>query len=158
MCVEIAHLLIRAPVEGVVRGLHVTAPNAVLQAAEPVLTLVPQNLPLVVTARILPQDIDEVSLGQKTDLVVSVFASSELPRLSGHVSMVSADVLTDPQTGMAHYTARIKLEPGELDRLDGSTLLPGMRIDAYLLTGARTPLAYLLDPFNDFFDRALRES
>lgn len=155
---EIDRLLIRAPVEGAVLGLQVSAPNAVLQAAEPVLALVTQDLPLVVTARILPQDIDEVTLGQETELVVSAFASSELPRLSGHVTMVSADVLTDPQTGMAYYTARIELEPGELDRLDGKTLLPGMRIDAYLLTGARTPLGYLVGPFNDYFAQALRES
>jgi HlyD family secretion protein len=158
MSAEIDRLLIRAPVEGVVLGLQVTAPNAVLQAAEPVLTLVPQDLPLIVTARILPKDIDEVTLGQETELVVSAFASSELPRLSGHVTMVSADVLTDPQTGMAYYTARIELEPGELDRLGGKTLLPGMRIDAYILTGARTPLGYLVGPFSDYFTRALRES
>lgn len=155
---RIDRLLIRAPVEGVVLGLQVTAPKAVLQAAEPVLTLVPQDLPLVVTARILPQDIDEVTLGQPAELVVSAFAISDVPRLSGRVTMISADVLTDPHTGLAYYTARISLEPGEMERLRGKTLLPGMRIDAYLLTGSRTPLAYLLRPFTDYFTRSLRES
>jgi HlyD family secretion protein len=154
----IDRLVIRAPIEGVVLGLQVTAPKAVLQAAEPVLTLVPQDLPLIVTARILPQDIDAVSLGQPTELAVSAFADLDLPRLSGHVTLVSADVLTDPQSGAAYYTARIALDPGELERLGRRTLLPGMRIDAYLLTGSRTPLAYLLGPFTDYFSRSLRES
>lgn len=155
---RIDRLLILAPVEGVVLGLQVSGPKTVLRAAEPVLTIVPQDLPLIVTARVLPQDIDAVSVGQPTELAVSAFGTSDVPRLSGHVTMVSADVLTDPQTGAAYYTTRIVLDPGELERLAGKILLPGMRIDVYLLTGSRTPLAYLLGPFTDYFSRSLRES
>lgn len=113
---------------------------------------------LGMTARIMPQDIDKVFLGQPAELVVSAFATSNLPRLSGHVTLVPADVLTDPQSGAACHTARIALDSGEPERLGRRTLLPGMGIDAYLLTGSRTPLAYLLGPLTDYFSRSLRES
>lgn len=158
LAAEIDRLLIRAPVEGVVLGLQVSFPKAVLRAAEPVLTIVPRDVPRVVTVRIQPQDIDQVEIGQKVELVVSAFAGSDLPRLSARVTRISADVLTDRQSGIAYYTAGLVLDPGEVDRLAGRTLLPGMRIDAYLLTGSRTPLAYLMGPFTDYFSRALRES
>ena len=71
--------------------------------------------------------------------------------------MISADALTDPQSGAPHFLARLELAPGEAARLGGRTLLPGMPVEVYLQTGARTPLAYLLEPFTAYFSRALRE-
>lgn len=154
---RIDRLEIRAPVAGVVLGLQALAPQSVLRAADPVLTLVPQDRPLVITARVSPLQIDVVTLGQPAELVLSAFPAAEVPHLTGHVTMVSADVLTDPQTGAAHYIARLELDPGQHDRLGERTLLPGMPVQVFLQTGTHTPLAYLLQPFTAYFSRALRE-
>lgn len=154
---RIARLEMRAPVAGTVLGLQVIAAQAVLRPAEPILTLVPQDKPLVVMVRIAPLQIDAVSVGQPVDLVLSAFAAADTPRLRGQVTMISADALTDPQSGAPHFLARLELAPGEAARLGGRTLLPGMPVEVYLQTGARTPLAYLLEPFTAYFSRALRE-
>jgi HlyD family secretion protein len=61
---RIHRLELRAPVAGTVLGLHVTSLQSVLRAAEPVLYIVPQDRPLVITARIAPIQIDEVRLGE----------------------------------------------------------------------------------------------
>ncbi len=50
------------------------------------------------------------------------------------------------------------LDPGEIDKLKGLTLVPGMPVEAFIRTDTRSPLAYLIKPFTDYFSRAFRES
>ena len=155
---RIDRLEIRAPVAGIVLGLQVTTPRAVLRAADPVLFVIPQDRPLVITARIAPIHIDEVAVGQPAELVFSAFSARDTPHLAGKVTRVSADALTDSQTGATYYTAELQLDDGEQARLGDSALVPGMPVEVFLQTGRRTPLAYLVKPFTDYFTRAFRES
>ena len=154
---RIARLDIRAPVSGRVLGLAVTTPRAVLRQADPVAFIIPQDRPLVIAAQIAPINIDEVHVGQPVRLMFPAFSSRTTPELDGVVALVSADALTDPATNATYYRAEISLSPAEAERL-GQTLLPGMPVDAFIQTGARTPLAYLVKPFTDYFTRAFRES
>lgn len=155
---RIDRLEIRAPVAGLVLGLQVTTPRAVLRPADAVLYVIPQDRPLVVTARIPPIHIDEVTVGQPAELVFSAFSARDTPHLKGRVTRASADALTDPQTGATYYTAELQLDAGEEARLGDRELLPGMPVEVFLQTGRRTPLAYLVKPFTDYFARAFRES
>ena len=155
---RIDRLDIRAPVAGIVLGLQVTTPQAVLRPAEPVLYLIPQDRPLVITARIAPIHIDEVSVGQTAELVFSAFSARDTPHLTGRVTLVSADALSDPQSGATYYTAEVELAEGERARLGDRALVPGMPVEVFLQTGRRTPLAYLVKPFTDYFTHAFRES
>lgn len=155
---RIGQLAIRAPSEGIVLGLAVTTPQSVLRAAEPALYIVPQGRPLVITAQIAPLNIDSVTLGQTAELVLVGLPAFDTPRLSGRVTRVSADAITDAKTGAAYYLATVELGAGERDRLGDRILLPGMPVEVFLQTGSRTPLAYLLEPFTAYFNRALRES
>lgn len=155
---RIDRLEIRAPVAGIVLGLQVTTPQSVLRPADPVLYVIPQDRPLVITARIPPIHIDEVAVGQAAELVFSAFSSRDTPHLTGRVTLVSADALTDPQTGATYYTAELELAEGERARLGDRALIPGMPVEVFLQTGRRTPLAYLVKPFTDYFARAFRES
>ena len=72
--------------------------------------------------------------------------------------MVSADALADQRTGQSFYRAEIVLDPGEREKLHGLTLIPGMPVEAFIKTDDRTPLAYLIKPFTDYFSRAFRET
>ena len=155
---RIDRLEIRAPVSGIVLGLQVTTPRAVLRPADPVLFVIPQDRPLVITARIAPIHIDEVAVGQPAELVFSAFSARDTPHLKGRVTLVSADALMDSNTGTTYYTAELQLDDGEQTRLGDRALLPGMPVEVFLQTGRRTPLAYLVKPFTDYFARAFRES
>ena len=155
---RIDRLEIRAPVAGIVLGLQVTTPQSVLRPAEPVLYVIPQDRPLVITARIAPIHIDEVSIGQTAELVFPAFSARDTPHLTGRVTLVSADALSDPQSGATYYTAELELAGGERARLGDRLLVPGMPVEVFLQTGRRTPLAYLVKPFTDYFTRAFRES
>ncbi|MDO8883583.1 MAG: HlyD family type I secretion periplasmic adaptor subunit [Pseudotabrizicola sp.] len=154
---QVARLDIRAPVSGTVLGLQVTTPRAVLRPADPVAHIVPQDRPLVIAAQIAPIHIDEVYVGQPVKLMFPAFSARTTPELNGFVTIVSADSLTDPVTNVPFYRAEISMAPEEAERL-GQTLLPGMPVDAFIQTEARTPLAYLIKPFTDYFTHAFRES
>ncbi len=155
---QVSRLDIRAPVGGVVLGLTVTTPRAVIRPAEPLLYIVPQDRPLVIAAQVPPIHIDQVHVGQPVELVFSAFSSRTTPHLAGKVSVVSADAFTDQATHASFYRAEIVLDEGEIAKLEGQTLLPGMPVEAFIQTEGRTPLAYLVKPFTDYFSRAFRES
>ncbi len=155
---RIARLDIRAPVSGVVLGLQTTSPRSVLQPAAPVLYLVPQDRPLIIAAKIPTIHIDQVVVGQEARLHFSTFSSRTTPELAGRVTVVSADSIKDERSDATYYRVEIVLEPGQEQKLDGKILLPGMPVEAFLRTEDRTPLAYLVRPFQDFLDRAFRES
>ena len=155
---RIDRLDIRAPVSGLVLGLQVTTPRSVLRPADPVLYIIPQDRPLVIIAQIVPIHVDEVYPGQSVELVFSAFSSRVTPHLKGHVATISADALTDQRSQGQYFRAEILLDAGEIAKLEGQTLLPGMPVEAFIQTAPRTPMAYLLKPFTDYFSRAFRES
>ncbi len=155
---RIARLDIRAPVSGLVLGLQVTTPRSVIRPADPVLYLIPQDRPLVISVNIEPIHIDEVHIGQDVRLVFPAFSRRTTPELIGKVAVVSADALTDQASGMTYYRAEIVLNPGEVEKLQGRTLLPGMPVETFIETAARTPMTYLIQPFTDYFQRAFRET
>jgi HlyD family secretion protein len=155
---QIDRLDIRAPVSGIVHALQVTTPRAVIRAAEPVLFLVPQDRPFVIAARVAPINVDEVRVGQEVTLRFAAFDSRTTPELFGQVSRISADALTDEASQVAYYRTEVVLEPGELAKLQGHAIIPGMPVEVFIRTGERTPLAYLVKPLAEYFNRAFRES
>ena len=155
---QIARLDIRAPVSGVVLGLQVTTPQSVIRPAEPVLYLIPQDRPLIIVAQIPPIHVDEVHVGQSVRVIFAAFSARTTPQLLGHLVTVSADAMSDQATKASFYRAEIELEPGEIEKLGGQTIIPGMPVQAYISTGNRSPMVYLLKPFMDYFQMAFRES
>jgi HlyD family secretion protein len=156
---RLQRLDISAPVSGIVYGLQVHAPRSVIRAADPVLFLVPQDRPLVIMAQISPIHVDEITVGQPVTVHLSALDRRQTPELNGTVSQLSADAFDDPNTGMSYYRAEVILDVGELERLPaGTILIPGMPVETFIRTDDRSPLAYLVKPFTDYFKRAFRES
>jgi HlyD family secretion protein len=155
---QVSRLEIRAPVSGLVHALQVTTPRSVIRAADPVLYLVPQDRPFVIAAQISPINVDEVTIGQPVTLHFAAFDARTTPELFGQISRVSADALVDERSKTSYYRAEVVLDPGEIEKLGGLVLIPGMPVEVFIRTGERTPLAYLLKPLADYFNRAFRES
>ncbi len=155
---KIARLEIRAPVGGVLYGLAVSGPHAVLRAAETVGYVVPQDRPLVIAARISPNEIDSVHPGQEAKLRFTAFSSRTTPELRGRVTLVSADAFEDKASGQSYFRAEVALDPAERARLGAAQVLPGMPVEVMLATGSRSALSYLMKPVTDYFARAFRET
>ncbi|SLN58012.1 HlyD family type I secretion periplasmic adaptor subunit [Roseisalinus antarcticus] len=156
---QLDRLDIRAPVSGIVYGLTVYAPRSVIRAADPVMFLVPQDRPLVITTQVLPTDIDQIHLGQEVALRFSAFDQRRTPELYGKIVTISADAFQDDQTRVSYYRAEIVLNDGEAVRLpEGMTMIPGMPVEAFIRTAERSPMDYLLKPVADYFAKAFREN
>ena len=159
LIIRLERLDIRAPVSGIVYGMAVFTPRSVIRPAEPVLFLVPQDRPLVIVTQVQPNNIDSVFVGQAVAVRFSAFDQRQTPELFGTVVKVSADAFTDQGSQVSYYRAAIQLNDGEMDRLpDNLHLIPGMPVEAFISTDARSPMAYLLKPLSDYFTKAFRES
>ncbi len=155
---RLARLDITAPASGIVYGLQVFTPRSVIRAADPVLYVVPQDRPLVISAQVPTIHVDKVFTGQEVILRFSALDQRNTPELFGAVTKISADAFTDDQTGVAYYRTEIVLQDGEAAKLpDNVKLVPGMPVEAYLRTGDHAPISYLLKPLTDYFVKAFRE-
>jgi HlyD family secretion protein len=141
----------------VVHQLSVHTVGGVIAQGEQIMLIVPQSDELDVEIKIQPQDIDQLRIGQPAVLRFSAFNQRTTPELSGVVSRVSADVSEDQKTGARYYTARITVPEGEVARLEGLKLVPGMPVESFVQTSPRTVMSYVLKPLNDQFTRAFRE-
>ena len=147
---------IRAPQDGIVHQLAVHTIGGVVAPAEQIMLIVPEKDGLVAEARVEPTMIDRLRIGQPAMLRFPAFDSTKTPDLKGSLIHVGADASTDPQSGASFYTLRIALDRSEIERLGGKALLPGMPVEAYVQTGSRTALAYIVKPIEDQLARAFR--
>jgi HlyD family secretion protein len=148
---------IRAPQNGMVLQSSVHTVGGVITAGDAIMLIVPQTDDLQVEAKVNPQDIDKLQLGQKTLLRLSAFNQRTTPELNGVVTRVSPDTTTDQRTGQSYYTIRVSMPPAEIARLGDVKLIPGMPVEAFVQTGERTMLSYLIKPLSDQLMRAFRE-
>ena len=148
---------IRAPQSGVVHQLNVHTVGGVITASEPAMLIVPEMDELTVEVKLPPQNIDQLSIGQAAVLRFSAFNQRTTPEINGSVVRISGDVVQDQKSGATYYLVHIATPMEEVARLEGLKLLPGMPVEAFIQTGARTVLSYLIKPLHDQILKAFRE-
>ena len=155
---QLKRIEMRSPQDGVVYQMTVHTVGGLVVPSEPAMLIVPNADALVVEARIQPQDIDSVRLGQPALLRLTAFNARTTPEIDGTVARVSADVTADLKTGLTFYTVRIAISPQERARLGSEVrLVPGMPVEVHLRIGDRTVLSYLTKPLLDQIAKAWRE-
>lgn len=154
---QLKRIDIRSPQDGIVHELAVHTIGGVIAAGETMMQIVPINDRLVVETKIQPFDIDQMHVGQQAILRFSAFNQRTTPEVAGYVKTVAADLISNPQTGESWYAARIEIKPEDLAKLDNLSLLAGMPVEAYIKTGDRTALSYLVKPLADQIAKAMRE-
>lgn len=150
---------VRAPEAGMVLGMTVHTVGGVVQSGAPILDIVPAASDLVIEAQVSPIDIDRVSVGKLADIRFSAFKSATTPVIEGQVEQISADRLTNEETGMPYYLARVELTEEGRSNLEAANLVlvPGMPSEVLINTGERTLLEYLVQPATNAFARSLIE-
>jgi HlyD family secretion protein len=154
---QLRRIDIRAPQDGMVLQSSVHTVGGVISAGDTVMLIVPQADDLQVEAKVNPQDIDKLQIGQKTLLRLSAFNQRTTPELNGVVTRVSPDTTTDQRTGQSYYTIRVSMPAQEVARLGEAKLIPGMPVEAFVQTGDRTMFSYLMKPLHDQLMRSFRE-
>jgi HlyD family secretion protein len=153
---QLKRLELRAPISGYVHQLTVHTVGGVVTPAEPVMLIVPTQDELFLDVRVMPQDRDQIRVGQTA--LVRVHASNQrtTPELNGMVSRIAADVSKDAADQPSFYTVRISVDKAAASKF-GHVINAGMQAEAFVETASRTPLQYLLRPLADQVARAFRE-
>jgi HlyD family secretion protein len=154
---QLKRIDLRAPQDGVVLESKVHTVGGVIPAGDAIMLIVPETDNLQVEARINPRDIDQIQVGQPAMLRFSAFNLRTTPEINGTITRIAADTTTDQRTGQTYYNTRIAMTKGEIARLGEVKLIPGMPVEAFVQTGERSVLSYLIKPLQDQFMRAFRE-
>jgi HlyD family secretion protein/epimerase transport system membrane fusion protein len=154
----LARTRVLSPASGYVLNLTQFTEGGVAAAGERLMDIVPADAPLVIEARLRPEDVDEVAPGMLARVQLLPYKARLVPIIEGEVTRVSADRKQDPRTGELYFDADVRLKLGQLEKLgEDFRLSPGMPADVMIVIADRTIIAYLLGPFRDSFARALRE-
>ena len=138
-------------------GLQVHTIGGVIPAGAEIATIVPTDMPLILTVEIDPRQIDRVHAGQDARIRFPNFNARTTPEVEGHVTAVSADSVTDPATGRRYFVAEMGLADGAQNALGDVILQPGMPVEAFIRTDARTPASFLLKPLADYWAYTMLE-
>ena len=162
---------LRAPVDGTVQQLVVTTVGGVVQPAQPLMVIVPDDSEVAVEAMIQNKDIGFVRESQPVRVKLEAFPFTDYGLLQGVVESISRDAIEQNQpqsagagTNAQHaqqalvYAVRIRLKEKSL-RIAGrdQAIGPGLAVQAEIKTGERRIIQYLLSPVTQALDEAGRE-
>jgi HlyD family secretion protein len=156
---QLKRVELRAPNSGKVHQLAVHTIGGVISPAEPAMLIVPTKGELVVEARVMPQDRDQLQVGQNVMVRIHTSNQRNTPELKGTLSRIAADVSKDPNVSNASpfYGVWVNVPSTELTRLSGLSITAGMQAEVFIEAGSRSPLSYLLKPLTDQVSRAFKE-
>lgn len=154
---SLQHSEILAPADGIAVNLGVHTEGAVVRAGQTLLEIVPQGTRLEVEGRLPVNLIDKVGSHLPVDILFTAFNQNSTPRVSGEVSLISADQLEDEKTGQPYYVLRTSVSEAVMEKLNGLVIKPGMPAEMFVRTGERSLLNYLFKPLLDRAGSALTE-
>lgn len=146
-----------APASGEIIDLRFTSPGAVVKPGDPIADVVPSNTQLMVEARVRPEDIANVQVGQHARVKFTAFKYRNSSMVEGRVTYVSGDRLVDRQSGEPYYTSTILADPDALASLGDFKLQAGMSAEVYIQGSKQTALQYLAEPVTTTLRRAGRQ-
>jgi len=150
-------LYIRSPVDGYVKQIAQSGSGAVVRPGDLVAEIVPVGQSLVAEVRVRPSDIGHIKVNDTADVVVTSYDVNVQGAVPGKVETISASSFKDQQ-GNTFFKARIALKgrtvgEGSLER----PLVPGMLVQANIVTGSKSILRYMLKPVVRSLDTVFSE-
>lgn len=148
---QIARNEVRSPASGEVVGLTIFTQGGVIQPGQTLMEIVPRDASQVIVAQIAPNDVDNLRVGQDTEVKFPGLRERNPPIIHGRVTRISADSFTVEETGASYFRAEIVVSASELAKLGrgAETLRPGAPVEVVVLLRRRTALGYLLEPLTN---------
>ena len=154
---QLDRIEILSPVDGIVHEMQVFNAGGVVPPGETILQVIPISQGVDFEVRVDPEAIDQVGQGQRARWSSPPSTPAPPRDLRHGVGHLTRQRHRSGDTGQSFYRVTLAIPPEQLARLDGHEILPGMPIEAFLQTGARTVLSYLTRPLTDQLRRAFRD-
>lgn len=144
-----------SPTAGVVQGLAASTIGGVVTPAQPIMTIVPEDTPLIIEANIQNKDIGFVSEGQEASIKIDTFSYQRYGLLKGTVEKVSPDAFEDEKQGLV-YKIKVSIPKQKL-QVEGKevSLSPGMAVTVEVKTGQRRVIEFFLEPLVKYAKESL---
>jgi membrane fusion protein, type I secretion system len=152
-----ARQVVAAPASGEVIDLRVTSPGAVVRPGEPIAEIVPSDAKLMVEARIRPEEINNVQLGQRARVKFTAHKYRNTSMVTGKVTYVSGDRLIDRPSNVPYYSVMILADAESLAAALDLKLQAGMPAEVYIEGSKQTALQYLMEPITSTIRKAGRQ-
>lgn len=149
---------IRAPVSGFVFNLTQFTEGGVAGGGNMLMQIVPNNGKLIIAAEVSPQDISDVRRNMTARVTLLGYNPRKVAPIDGNVTLVAADARVNEKTGKSAFLVEITVPAENVAKAgQGVKLSPGMPATVSIVTGQRTIIDYLLQPFTDSMRSALKE-
>ena len=153
----VTRLDVRAPIRGLIQDLQFRTAGAVVAPGGVLMQMVPIDDVLQVETRVATRDIGHVRVGQPVTVKVSTYDFARYGTIDGMLHSVSPTTLIE-EDDEPYYKALVTLATNHVGKFPGrNPVLPGMTVQADVVTGEKTILQYLLKPIYVSFEGALRE-
>lgn len=154
---RVRRLDVKAPVAGIVQALGSDVSGEVVKPGGLVAQIIPETGGVVAEVELDPRDIGHVSPGYEAELRMTNYDPNVVGIMKGTVETISATTF-ETRDGRSFYRVRIALDRDSL--LPASRdlpILPGMTLQAQILTGSKSLLRYMLKPIYQSFHSAFAE-
>ena len=154
---KVVRTLIRSPLNGIVKKIHINTIGGVVQPGADLMEIVPVEDNLLIEAQISPKDIGFLREGMKSVVKLTAYDFAIYGGLEGTLEHISADTIKDDK-GESFYVVRIRTSDTHLGTKEKPLeIIPGMRTNVDIITGEKTLMDYLLKPILKAKQNALTE-
>ena len=155
---QLTRTTIKSPVNGAVKKLHVVTLGGVIQPGMTIMEIVPIEDNLLIEARVKPNDIAFLKIGQEATVKVSAYDFSTYGGIKGILEQISADTMIDEKSGESYFLIKVRTDKNYIVRDEKHLpIIPGMTAEVDVLTGRKSVLSYLMKPLLKTKQNALRE-
>lgn len=148
---------IKSPISGNVQSLTNTTIGGIVAPGAVLMEIIPTQQSLLVEASVSPEHRDNLTVGQKTQVLFVAFDLKHTPAIFGKIHSISGDVVFNANDGTSSFRTLIEVNRDELSKLKGETIAPGMPAQVMISTGEQTLWTYLAKPVMDAMRGALSE-
>jgi HlyD family secretion protein len=153
-------IALRAPAKAMVLSLGSGSVGSVIREGEPIVTLVPLDVPLQIDADADPRDISQLRGGDMVRIKVDALPYQKYGTLDGTITAINGDVVDEDVEGhkVKVYKARVEITRNGLREVPPDfSLIPGMSTLCEIKVGKRRLITYFIYPIIRTLDSALRE-
>jgi HlyD family type I secretion membrane fusion protein len=149
--------VIRAPATGTLTAMTVVTEGGVVPPGEIFAEIVPEGAATELLARVRPEDISYVHIGQEAEMLITALNARLFNKVAGQVVYIAADATEDRRTGERYFEVRGKLDTAAMQKISGVAITPGMNGQVFLKGPRRPFLSYVLQPIRDGIVTAFKE-
>lgn len=148
--------ILKAPMDGYINKIMIHTIGGVVQPAEPIMSMVQKDAPLMIKAQVMNQDVGFVKAGMPVSIKVDTYNFQKYGILNGVVTVVSPNSIQDEKMGPI-FEVFIKPENTTLV-VEGKTetIKFGMSTTNEIKIGKRRIIEFFIYPLIKYLDESIK--